>query len=102
MKSVSELMPWRRGSSVAPGSFGEDRNPILTLHREMNRMFDDLFRGFDGQRPLSGFSAGAWPHIEVADTGNEVRVVAEVPGMEEKDMEVTIEDGMLTLRGERR
>ena len=44
--AVRDLIPWRRGRDVTVRR-GEETNPFLTLHREMNRLFDDVFRGFD-------------------------------------------------------
>jgi HSP20 family protein len=69
----------------------------------MNRMFDDFFRDFDMRFPMmgGGFN-GAWPHLELAETDKEVTVTAELPGLEEKDVELLLEDGMLTLKGEKR
>ena len=46
-------------------------------------------------------SAG-WPHVEVSETDEELRVVAELPGLGERDIEVTLHDGMLTLKGEKK
>jgi HSP20 family protein len=67
----------------------------------MNRLFDDVFRGFD--LPAFGQYAGAgWPVVDADETDNEVRVCAELPGMQVKDVEVLFEDGVLTLRGERK
>ena len=74
--------------------------PLFTLHREMNRLFDDVFRGFDSPTLWSG--RGAWPQLEVQDTDTEYRVSAELPGLEEKDIEILVEDGVLVLRGEKR
>ena len=83
----------------------DDRNPFLSLHREMNRLFDDVFRGFDSRLPavgsLSSFSA-AWPKVEISDSDKEINVTAEIPGLEEKDVEVLLDDGVLTLKGEKR
>ena len=45
---------------------------------------------------------GVWPSIEVNATDNEVRVSAELPGMDEKDVEVLVNDGVLTIRGEKK
>ncbi|WP_235610725.1 Hsp20/alpha crystallin family protein [Bordetella sp. H567] len=73
----------------------------MSLHREVNRLFDDLFRNFDIGLPTArAFSR--WPNIEVAEEGQTVRVTAELPGMEEKDVEILLEEGTLTLRGEKR
>ena len=44
--TIRDLIPWNRGRDVAVHR-GERANPLLTLHREMNRVFDDVFRGFD-------------------------------------------------------
>ena len=105
--SVRDLIPWRRGNGdQMPGIFRDDeRDPFMSLRRNMNRMFDDAFRDFDSRLPafgrLSPFG-GAWPNVEVSDGEKEMRVTAEVPGLEEKDIEVLLEDGMLTLKGEKR
>lgn len=100
-----DLIPWSRGSGQAPTTHREtEQHPFLSLHREMNRLFDDVFRGLDGRAPRSDAAlfGGTWPNIEVTEADNEFRVTAEVPGLEEKDIEVLLEDGVLTLRGEKR
>ena len=84
---------------------GEQANPFLTLHREMNRLFDDVFRGFD----VTPFGSGrfldramGWPNIEVSETEKEVKVTAELPGLEEKDIEVELANGVLSIKGEKK
>ncbi|CAH1696180.1 Hsp20/alpha crystallin family protein [Hyphomicrobiales bacterium] len=104
--SVRDLIPWGRNNNQAPSVYrDEDRNPFLSLHREVNRLFDDVFRGFDSRLPafgsLSSF-AGSWPSVEISETDKEIKVTAEIPGLEEKDVEVLIDDGVLTLKGEKR
>ncbi|MFC3629286.1 Hsp20/alpha crystallin family protein [Paracoccus angustae] len=105
--SVRDLIPWgRNGGSQVPGVFREnERDPFLSLHREMNRLFDEAFRGFGPNLPslhgASAFGAG-WPSVEISDGEKEIKVTAEVPGLEEKDIEVLLEDGVLTLKGEKR
>jgi len=69
----------------------------MRLHQEMNRLFDDVFRGFDVPT-----SQQAWPSLEVQETDNGYRVTAELPGLEEKDVDLSIQDGVLTIRGEKR
>jgi HSP20 family protein len=70
----------------------------------MNRLFDDVFRDFGA--PLSTMGGGSWfagwPQIEVSETDKAVEVTAEIPGLEEKDVEVVLEGDVLVLRGERR
>jgi HSP20 family protein len=69
----------------------------------MNRLFDDFFRGVDTPMRAGGPAAArGWPSLEVEETDNEYRIHAELPGMEEKDVEVVLHDGMLILRGEKK
>ena len=101
--SVRDLVPWNRGRDVTVRR--EESNPFLALHREMNRLFDDVFRGFD-LAPF-GFDRGfgrmiGWPNIEVSDTDKEVKVTAELPGLEEKDVELELANGVLAIKGEKR
>jgi HSP20 family protein len=104
--SVRDLIPWGREESRVPSLFRDsERDPFLSLHRQVNRLFDDVFRGFDGGLPSVGRASafgGNWPSVEISDNDKEIRVTAEVPGMEEKDIEVLLDDGVLTLRGEKR
>jgi len=98
--SMRDLVPWGRGDrerALAPAS--EPASPFLSLHRQMNRLFDDVFRDFE--------MAPAWgrmgsPQVEVEERDGEYRVTAELPGLDERDVEVTVEDGALCLRGEKR
>ena len=66
--TIRDLVPWSRGRDVAVRR-GED-NPFLTLHREMNRLFDDIFRSFDllpfGSDRFFDRIAGNWPRVEVS------------------------------------
>jgi HSP20 family protein len=71
----------------------------------MNRLFDDIFRGFD-LTPF-GFDRGfertiGWPNIEVSDTDKEIKVPAELPGLDEKDVELELANGVLAIKGEKK
>jgi HSP20 family protein len=104
--NMKDLIPWSRPESKSPTLY-RDGDPFMALHREVNRLFDDAIRGFDnfsmGRFPslTSGRSMG-WPTMEVSETDKEIRVTAELPGLEEKDVEVLLDDDVLTLRGEKR
>ncbi|MDX8448106.1 Hsp20/alpha crystallin family protein [Mesorhizobium captivum] len=104
--AIRDLIPWAREGNQAPGFYRDnDRDPFMALHREMNRLFDDAFRGFGSRMPSLGESFGGrsgWPSVEISDTDSEVRIMAEMPGMEEKDVELMLDDGVLTLRGEKK
>lgn len=68
-------------------------------------MFDDVFRGFDlapfgtTSRTLEGF---AWPRIDIDETDKEVRISAELPGLDEKDVSLEIANGVLSISGEKK
>ena len=72
---------------------------MVTLREKMNRMFEDAFTGKGEDKELAPSS---WaPAVDIYETENEIVLTAEVPGIEEKDIEIKIEDNTLTLRGER-
>jgi HSP20 family protein len=81
---------------------GDEVSPFLTLHREMNRLFDDVFNRFEGGMPSLFGRGPSWPSIEVNATDKELRVSAELPGLDEKDVEVLVDNDVLTIRGEKR
>lgn len=99
--SVRDLIPWSRSDeNRAPTVFREgERDPFLSLQRDVNRLFDDVLRGFGSSLPAF---AGQWPSIEIADRETEIEVTAEMPGLDEKDVEVLLQDGALVLKGEKR
>jgi HSP20 family protein len=99
--NVRDLMPWSRGDRERNAVAGSGAmNPIVSLHREMNRLFDDMFHGLGDNRPGGG--RAGWPSMDVEEDDKEYRVTAELPGMEERDLEVLLQDGVLTLRGEKK
>jgi HSP20 family protein len=101
--AITDLIPWGRGRDMTTRR-SEDYNPILTLHREMNRLFDDVFRGFDAAPFGNRFFEGRmnWPSIEVSTTDKDVKVTAELPGLNESDVQVELANGVLSIRGEKK
>src|SRR3954471_9933961 len=95
--SVRDLIPWGRNDQT-PAPRVQD--PFLALHREVNRLFDDFWRG-DGHVTLFG-GRSTWPTLDVTENEKEIRVEAELPGMDEKDVEVLLVENRLTLRGEKK
>ena len=101
--AMRDLIPWgRQQQNAVPRMFGNrSEDPIASFRREMDRLFDDMFRS----PMLSGLGSGmitSWPSIEVEDQDRELVVTAEVPGMSEKDVELLVDNGMLTIRGEKK
>lgn len=102
--NMRDLIPWTRSQDLVPDFFRDDKSsPFLTLHREMNRLLEEAFRGF-ASSPFAvrrtDFVNNAWPKLEVAETEKQIAISADIPGMEEKDIEVLLNDGNLILRGE--
>lgn len=73
---------------------------MVTLREKMNRLFDDTVtaRGEDKDMITSSWS----PAVDIYETENELVLSAEVPGIDEKDIEIKIDDGTLSIRGERK
>jgi HSP20 family protein len=79
---------------------GRVQSESLAAIPGIRRLFDDTLRSFD-IAPFSSQSMG-WPSVEVNETDNEVKVVAELPGLQEKDVNVELRDGLLTISGEKK
>ena len=77
---------------------------FLALPDEINRMFEDFWRGFDVEPwgRWEGSLRGFTPSVDVEETDTELRVTAELPGLEEKDFELELHEGVLTIHGEKR
>ena len=100
-----DLIPFGRDRRDVAAGRGD--NPMESFQREMNRLFDDFFRGFGGAgAPVARYGEGAFgvavPRVDVSETEAEYEVTAELPGMEEKDVEVLLDQNMLTLKGEKK
>jgi HSP20 family protein len=98
--NLKSLVPWSSPDRGNAASRYTDDNPITSMHREMNRLFDGFFRGFP--EPLLGHGQFGWPHVDVRENDSQFKVCAELPGLDEKDVEVTFADGVVTLKGEKR
>lgn len=73
---------------------------MMTLRDRMNRLFEDAAAGKGEEKDLMTRS---WaPSVDIYETENEVVLTAEIPGVDEKDVEIKVEDNNLTLRGERK
>jgi HSP20 family protein len=98
--TLTDLIPWARARALAP-RFGDEADPFLALHRDMSRLLDNFTRGFGLPAATTDAWSAGWPTVEVSETANEIKVVAELPGLEEKDVELSLRDGVLTLQGEK-
>jgi HSP20 family protein len=79
----------------------EPLRDLLSLQDRMNRLFDDSMRGM---RPgEEGLASAIWsPAVDIYETENEVILKAELPEINQKDIEIQVENNTLILRGERK
>jgi len=77
-----------------------DFNPFDLLQREIDRLFDDFGRGLGA--PAGSAPASLMPDIEVAETDKQIEVTVELPGLERKDVDISLEGNTLTIRGEKK
>ncbi len=89
---LTSLVPFREsGGGLMRPDFG-----LFGLHREIDRLFSEFAQGM-GQG-----GAKIIPNIEISETDKAIEVSAEMPGLERKDVEISIEDDTLTIRGEKK
>ena len=93
-----KLAPWREENG--------HESPLLSLRREIDRMFDEFDPNFEfpllwrgefpgrGERPFN-------PFVDIKETDKAVEITAELPGMSDEDVEVTLKQNMLTLSGKK-
>jgi HSP20 family protein len=88
---------------MLPSLFGRGDEPIGSLFREVERVFDDFTRRAPFAGVVSGGANGMLlPRIDVAETADALDITAELPGVSEKDVEVSVARGILTIRGEKK
>lgn len=89
----------------------KEEHPVYSLQSEMNRLFDDFFRATE--MPMLGRSfafpsfnnleqSAVTPRIDVRETDKELRISAELPGLNENEIDVSLSRDMLTISGEKK
>lgn len=94
-RAQGERLPQRRSEA----------DPFRLFQQQMNRLFDDFFEGGLAAPSWSGRAgldaAGYSPRVDIAETDTEVKVSAELPGMDEKEVTVELDDNTISIRGEK-
>jgi HSP20 family protein len=93
--NLRSLMPVGRDRNVA-----RSENPFMSLQREIDRLFDNFTRGFPAFS--SGGAAEMLPSVDVTENDKQIEITAELPGLEDKDVQVNFADNVLTIRGEKK
>ena len=95
MALLNDIIPWRSsGRELEPR-----RDPFNYLRSQIDRIFDDAFSGHGGW--LGERNGMFAPQLDVTENDKEVKVCAELPGIEPKDLDVKVTDDELTIRGEK-
>ncbi|HXX09425.1 MAG TPA: Hsp20/alpha crystallin family protein [Pseudolabrys sp.] len=88
--NLKSLIPVGRDRAVA--------SPFMSLQREIDRLFDDFSRGL----PAFTGTGALMPSMDVTETDKEIEITAELPGLEEKDVQINVADNLLTIKGEKK
>jgi HSP20 family protein len=85
--------------SYLPSFFGRDDDPFGSLFREVQKTFEDFSR----RPPLAGLGSEMLaPKIDIAESKDAIDLTVELPGVDEKEVDVTLADGTLTIRGDKK
>ncbi|MBN8828591.1 MAG: Hsp20/alpha crystallin family protein [Sphingobacteriia bacterium] len=90
--NLRKLLPHDWNKSIT------DHFPLSSLQKEMDKLFDDFSKRF--YSPLSS-STSFFPSVDVSETDKEIKIAAELPGIDEKDIELTLDNGLLTIKGKK-
>jgi HSP20 family protein len=99
--NLRSWVPWRKKSQT-PAARDELLDPFETFRREVDRVFDDLFNALPGRAlgPMAGWQG--MTDVDLVETDKEIVLTAELPGLDEKDLDVTLAGDVLTIRGEKK
>jgi HSP20 family protein len=95
--NLRSLIPSGNGGTR---NVGPAVNPFGFLQREIDRLFQDFTRG--GLEVPGQAQVNLVPSIDVAETDKDIVITAEMPGLERKDVDISLEDDVLTIRGEKK
>lgn len=102
MKVKKHVKISERAGSALPARRMEGGNSVLDLQRDINRMFDNFFAGFLPMPIDRRIGSAFLPKVNVSEDDKEIKVTVELPGLDEKDVEVSISRGRLALKGEKK
>ena len=91
----------RKGTDKALAQRRGLANPLSAFRQEMDKLVENFFGGFDFH-PFGRRSVTFMPQVDVADTDKEIKVSVELPGLDDKDVEVSLTKETLTIKGEKK
>ncbi len=107
-EASGSVIPVKQNDLRHAGADSHVMHPLVHLHREMDRLFENAVRGFgishlrpDFSWPITA-SGLLKPHVDIGATDKEYAITIEVPGVNEKDVKVEISNDTLIIRGEKK
>lgn len=95
-----DVAPWRSGRGLStPRTDRSFQDPFFALHQQIERAFDDIFSGFGVPAAATQSGRGA-AACDIRETNNEVEVCVDLPGFQEKDIDVSLQDNALTIKAD--
>ncbi len=98
---IGELLPWKKKENTL-AAVSRRVDPLTDFHQQINEIFHNFFTDSPRWPAIDSGCETFVPRFEVAETDGQISVTAELPGIEEKDLDVSVSDGILCIKGEKR
>lgn len=101
---ISDIIPWGRDKEQRPArDDNEESNPLVSLQRDINHVFEDFWRKVEHGWNGGGNAVGMFgPSTDITETDDHVEVSVELPGMTENDIDISLSGNAMTIRGEKK
>ena len=98
--AIRDLIPWHRDENRLPVRRELTGDTFLDLQNEMNRVFSDFFEHplFESISPMGDFT----PRVDISESDKNIMLTVELPGMEAKDIDISLNQDTLTISGEKK
>jgi HSP20 family protein len=92
--------------SLLPSLFGKEeknRPPFQSLHNEIDRVFNDFRKTFAGFNDNADLKTNGWvtPNIDISENDEAIDITAELPGVKEEDIDISVTNDILVIKGEK-
>lgn len=99
---IKDLIPWASKSRPSETKAG-DENPIASLQRDMNRAFEQFWNRFETTAGSADWPWGSGAvRSDMVETETGIEISIELPGMDMSDIEVSVSDDTMTVKGEKK
>jgi HSP20 family protein len=97
---VKDLLPASLSKRHMTRKEDEEKNPLISLQQEMNKMFDRFFSDFRSDTLGKRFEVD-FPKMDITETESFIEITADLPGIEKKNIQISVSDDILSIRGEK-